>query len=287
MSCAVILAVSSMASNRVSQQSATMLLITAATMLAVRNLTQSRIGRAFYAIHISEIAAGSIGIPAGATIVSLTANTIIISAAATASATVTATVTALAPSQFNFNGGIIQAGLDLTGANAIPNPVFFNGDYATVTGTNSLTFSGAVTNYNGNRYLNNVLTGGAVLNLTNTVNLSHDGSGRILVLIGSGTTNISGVLKDSSSTGTGSSVYLRGATSAQLNLTATNITDRASPHAPSSTGPPRWPRSTLPASRPRSRHGSRVASDRDNRRHEPKPASGSEIPDRSNRRQRF
>lgn len=44
-----------------------LLLITAATMLAVRNLTQSRIGRAFYAIHISEIAAGSIGIPAGAT----------------------------------------------------------------------------------------------------------------------------------------------------------------------------------------------------------------------------
>ena len=44
-----------------------LLLITAGTMLMVRNLTQSRIGRAFYAIHISEIAAGSIGIPAGAT----------------------------------------------------------------------------------------------------------------------------------------------------------------------------------------------------------------------------
>ncbi len=43
------------------------LLVTAGVMLLVRNLTQSRIGRAFYAIHVSEIAAGSIGIPAGAT----------------------------------------------------------------------------------------------------------------------------------------------------------------------------------------------------------------------------
>ncbi len=44
-----------------------MLLVTAGVILLVRNLTQSRIGRAFYAIHVSEIAAGSIGIPVGAT----------------------------------------------------------------------------------------------------------------------------------------------------------------------------------------------------------------------------
>ncbi len=43
------------------------LLLTAGVMLLVRNLTQSRIGRAFYAIQISEVAAGSIGIPAGRT----------------------------------------------------------------------------------------------------------------------------------------------------------------------------------------------------------------------------
>ncbi len=43
------------------------LLITAGVLLLVRNLTQSRIGRAFFAIHTSEVAAGSIGIPAGAT----------------------------------------------------------------------------------------------------------------------------------------------------------------------------------------------------------------------------
>ena len=112
--------------------------------------------------------------------------------------------------------------LDLTGANAIPNAVFLTADYATVAGTNSLTFSGGLTNYNSNRYLSNQLTGGAVLNLTGAVNLSQDTYGRILLLIGSGTTNISGVVKDSSSTGTGSSLYLRGATSALVNLTATN-----------------------------------------------------------------
>jgi ABC-type branched-subunit amino acid transport system ATPase component len=43
------------------------LLITAGVMLLMRNLTQSRIGRAFYAIQVSEVAAGSIGIPAGRT----------------------------------------------------------------------------------------------------------------------------------------------------------------------------------------------------------------------------
>ncbi|MCO6419043.1 branched-chain amino acid ABC transporter ATP-binding protein/permease [Siccirubricoccus sp. KC 17139] len=44
-----------------------LLLITAGIVLLMRNLTQSRIGRAFYAIHVSEVAAGSIGIPAGRT----------------------------------------------------------------------------------------------------------------------------------------------------------------------------------------------------------------------------
>ncbi|WP_149538256.1 branched-chain amino acid ABC transporter ATP-binding protein/permease [Siccirubricoccus phaeus] len=43
------------------------LLVTAGVILLMRNLTQSRIGRAFYAIHVSEVAAGSIGIPAGRT----------------------------------------------------------------------------------------------------------------------------------------------------------------------------------------------------------------------------
>jgi branched-chain amino acid transport system permease protein len=44
-----------------------LLLITAGVILLARNLAQSRIGRAFYAIHVSEVAAGSIGIPAGRT----------------------------------------------------------------------------------------------------------------------------------------------------------------------------------------------------------------------------
>lgn len=43
------------------------LLVTALVLVLMRNLTQSRIGRALFAIHVSEVAAGSIGIPAGAT----------------------------------------------------------------------------------------------------------------------------------------------------------------------------------------------------------------------------
>jgi branched-chain amino acid transport system permease protein len=44
-----------------------LLVVTAVLMLLLRNITQSRIGRAFYAIHFSEIAAGSIGISRGQT----------------------------------------------------------------------------------------------------------------------------------------------------------------------------------------------------------------------------
>ncbi len=44
-----------------------LLLITALVLLLMQNLTQSRIGRAFFAIHTGEVAAGSIGIPAGRT----------------------------------------------------------------------------------------------------------------------------------------------------------------------------------------------------------------------------
>ena len=44
-----------------------LLVVTALVLLLMRNLTQSRIGRAFFAIHTGEIGAGSIGIPPGST----------------------------------------------------------------------------------------------------------------------------------------------------------------------------------------------------------------------------
>jgi branched-chain amino acid transport system permease protein len=43
------------------------LIVTAAVMWLLHNFIQSRFGRAFYAIHVSEVAAGSIGIPRAAT----------------------------------------------------------------------------------------------------------------------------------------------------------------------------------------------------------------------------
>src|SRR5208337_3703873 len=43
------------------------MLATAATMWLIHNFIQSRYGRAFYAIHASEIAAGSLGIPRAGT----------------------------------------------------------------------------------------------------------------------------------------------------------------------------------------------------------------------------
>lgn len=43
------------------------LIVTTAVMWLLHNFVQSRFGRAFYAIHVSEVAAGSIGIPRAAT----------------------------------------------------------------------------------------------------------------------------------------------------------------------------------------------------------------------------
>ena len=86
----------------------------------------------------------------------------------------------------------IQAGTDLSGANAITNPVVLNvgnGCSMVVTGSNNLTLAGPVTNTVYNLPIQNLLTNGAVLTLGGTLTIP---SNRGLNISGSGNTTISG-----------------------------------------------------------------------------------------------
>ncbi|WP_395748858.1 autotransporter-associated beta strand repeat-containing protein [Prosthecobacter sp.] len=97
-------------------------------------------------------------------------------------------------SQFIFDGGVLTADLPLTGADKITTKLTLAGDQATITGTNSIEFSGVVENNGSNRLLRNELSGGATLTLSGTINLSNDNTGRTLTLRGSGSTLISGTV---------------------------------------------------------------------------------------------
>jgi autotransporter-associated beta strand protein len=101
-----------------------------------------------------------------------------------------------ATSQFNFNGGALQAGLSLTGANKITTLVVLGGDQATVSGSNSIEFGGAtaLVNSGGNRFLRNELDPSSTLTISGQVNLSNDNTGRTLTVRGTGNTIISGVV---------------------------------------------------------------------------------------------
>jgi autotransporter-associated beta strand protein len=118
----------------------------------------------------------------------------------------------------NFNGGILQATSALAGTFA--NPVnIINGPLVgrTLSGTGSMVWSGVVTVTGQSRSLANNLSGGAELTISNSLVQTEAGTGRIMVLLGSGTTNITGVV---STTATGGSLYYLG--SGTLNLTGTN-----------------------------------------------------------------
>ncbi|MBA4015748.1 MAG: hypothetical protein C0483_01025 [Pirellula sp.] len=113
-----------------------------------------------------------------------------------------------ASSQFIFDGGSLQAGLALTGADKITTQVTLAGDQATIIGTNSIEFGAttALVNSGGNRFLRNELTGGALLTISGTVNLSESNTGRTLTVRGSAPVTISGVVANGGS-GAGGLAY--------------------------------------------------------------------------------
>jgi len=89
-------------------------------------------------------------------------------------------------------GGVLQA---MGTARTVPNPIWLNGNItATVSGTQSITFSGTVTGRGGNATLTNNLTSPATLSLTSTVNTDWNGGANTLTFNGTGNTTISGVI---------------------------------------------------------------------------------------------
>ena len=98
----------------------------------------------------------------------------------------------LATGTLALNGGALQS---LLPSQAISNPVSLTG-FDTISGANSITFNGDVTNFGGYQLINNI-TGGNTLTLAGNVNLSEIGStGRTLYLNGSGNTLITGTIRD-------------------------------------------------------------------------------------------
>jgi autotransporter-associated beta strand protein len=92
------------------------------------------------------------------------------------------------------NTPVLQAAVDLTGANALANNVVIDTN-VTISGANSIDLAGSLTNSTNNRTLTNNLTGGAILKLNGQVNLSESATtGRTLTLTGTGDTVVNGVI---------------------------------------------------------------------------------------------
>ncbi|MCB1275555.1 autotransporter-associated beta strand repeat-containing protein [Prosthecobacter sp.] len=130
-------------------------------------------------------------------------------------------VGALGSGTFNFNGGVLQATVDLSGADKLTNAVTLASAPGVVSGSQNIEFGGVVTNSGGDRALENNLSG-AQLTLSGGVNLSNDGTNRTFSVQGSGDTIINSVIVNGS-TSTASALRMRG--TGTLTLTAANTYD--------------------------------------------------------------
>ncbi|MGV3659502.1 MAG: autotransporter-associated beta strand repeat-containing protein [Prosthecobacter sp.] len=136
-------------------------------------------------------------------------------------------VNGLGPSgNFTFDGGTLMAGpniSDLTGGNALVNPVILAGDLVTFGGTKSIELDGVLTVSGGTRILVNDISSGT-LTLDGAVAMANDGTNRTLVVQGSGETVINGVVQNGS-TATASALLMRG--TGRLTLANANTYDGA------------------------------------------------------------
>jgi len=118
------------------------------------------------------------------------------------------------------SGGVLSATVDLSGANRLMNPLTLNVDPAKFVGANNIEFGGTVTNSAGNRMIVNNLDAGNTLELSGTLNLSNDATGRTTIFTGAGATVVSGVIANGGA-GAGGLLY-SGVGTGTLQLTGTN-----------------------------------------------------------------
>ena len=123
----------------------------------------------------------------------------------------------------NLNGSALQAS---GSARTVANPIWLNGTTTTVSGSESLTFSGTVSGRGGNAGVTNNITGGGTLSLTNNVYTDFSTGFKTLTFGGTGNTLISGVIANNTGNvaGQNGSIIKSGAGKLTLSNTASTYT---------------------------------------------------------------
>jgi autotransporter-associated beta strand protein len=118
----------------------------------------------------------------------------------------------------NLNGGTLQAS---GSARTVANPIWLNGSTTVVSGSQSLTFSGAAMGRGNNATVTNNITGGGTLSFTGKVYTDQTTGSKILTFNGTGNTLISGnISNNTAGTNTAGAITKSGA--GTLTLSGTN-----------------------------------------------------------------
>ena len=129
----------------------------------------------------------------------------------------------MATTLVNLNGSALQAsGSALT----VANPLWLNGSTTTVSGSESLTFSGTASSRGGNATVTNNITGGGTLSLTGNVYTDYTTGFKTLTFGGTGNTLISGVIANNTGNvaGQNGSITKSGTGTLTLSNTASTYT---------------------------------------------------------------
>jgi fibronectin-binding autotransporter adhesin len=122
----------------------------------------------------------------------------------------------------NLSGGTLQAS---GSARTVANPLWLNASTTVVSGSQSLTFSGAAMGRGGSATVTNNITGGGTLSFTGNVYTDNLGLSKILTFNGTGNTLISGKISDNTAgTNTAGAITKSGAGTLTLSNTASTYT---------------------------------------------------------------
>jgi fibronectin-binding autotransporter adhesin len=123
----------------------------------------------------------------------------------------------------NLNGGTLQAS---GSARTVANPIWLNGSTTVVSGSQSLTFSGAAMGRGSNPTVTNNITGGGTLSFTGKVYTDQTTGFKVLTFNGTGNTLISGVIANNTGNvaGQNGSIIKSGAGTLTLSNTASTYT---------------------------------------------------------------
>ena len=120
----------------------------------------------------------------------------------------------------NLNGATLQAS---GSARNVANPIWLSAD-STISGSESITFSGTFGGRGSNRTLTNNITGAATLSLTNDVYTKFDTGSLTLTFAGTGNTLISGNINNAPASPTAGNIVKSGSGTLTLSNTASTYT---------------------------------------------------------------